>query len=109
MFGQHIVRRKHSWFPAATEDRYQPTLTDGHNFHQNPNAVHDVVFPADPVQRDRVHVGVKEHSEANHQLLKGNSLGPLLVREDLDEVGIGQCVPAHVVEAVFVISPVLDD
>ena len=41
---------------------------------QNPHAVDDVVFPADAVQCDRVHIGVEEDCEPYGQLLDCDTL-----------------------------------
>ena len=51
---------------------------------QDPHAVHDVVFPANAVQRNRVHVGIEEDGEPDGQLLDCDALGTLLIGEHFD-------------------------
>lgn len=74
------------------------------DFHQNPHAIDEIVLPSDGVERDGVDVGVEEDGEAHRQLLDGDALGTLLVREDLHHVGVSQGVPANVVEPISLVS-----
>ena len=51
---------------------------------QYPHAVHDVVFPAYAVKRDRVHIGVEKDGEPDGQLFDRDALRALLVWEHFD-------------------------
>ncbi len=73
----------------------------GGNLDKNPDAVDNVVLPANGVERDGVDICVKEDSEADCELLKRDALGPLLKGEYLDQVGVRKGVPANVVESVL--------
>lgn len=69
------------------------------DLHQNPNAVDNVVSPTNIVQCNGVNVGVEEHSKSDGELLECNSLGALLIGEDLNHVGVGESIPTEVVKA----------
>lgn len=54
------------------------------NLDQYPHTVDNVILPANTIQRDWINVSVKEDGEPDGQLLNGNALRTLLVREHLD-------------------------
>lgn len=54
------------------------------NLDQYPYAIDNVVLPTDAIQCNRVNISVEEDGEPDSQLLNGNTLGTLLVWEDLD-------------------------
>lgn len=71
------------------------------DFDKDPNAVHDVVLPADGVQRDWINVGVEEDGEADGELFDSDTFGTLLEGEYFDHVGVSECVPTNVVKATI--------
>ena len=94
----HIFEHKAQLFQSAVvglrEDKVHCC-----NLDQNPDAVDDVVLPADGPKRNWINIRVEKDCESDRELLDGDTLRALLVWEDFYKVRVGEGVPSEVVKS----------